>query len=110
LVYMPLYNVPVQPVAQLHAALQVYNAAFLPVLKVGFIQCFPYSGNGIGIVFNVYYSKANAVVRYALVYFKLGGKGSRNNYVQVVVILPQFLNGAKCFNNSCEHEFYCLNL
>jgi hypothetical protein len=72
---MALYEMPVQAAGELQAALQVDSGARLPVVQGRFIQRFLYRRHLVQAVLQRLNCKTNAVVRNALVYLKLGGKG-----------------------------------
>ena len=82
---MPLDEMTVQAGRGEKGALQVNEGAWFPVVEGGFLEGFGYGSDPVAVAGNLFDGEANAVVGYALVYFKLVGEGGG---IQKVLLVP----------------------
>ena len=66
-IHVALHKMAVEAPSGDEAAFEVYFRSWLPGVKAGLFQCFPYGRNLVGVAGNGFYGETNPVVGHALV-------------------------------------------
>ena len=103
LVHVPLHDVSVQPVAQLHRTLHIDLRSYFQLAQVGFLQGFVYRRHGVFVPGYIHHRQAHAVVGDALVYFQFPGKIAAHRNVQITALFFQAGHHGHRFHYSCKH-------
>src|SRR5271166_704180 len=98
---MALYKVAIQAIPEFQGAFYVYLVSFLPVAKVGFCQCFGNGGNFVLCAFNRFYSKAHAIVGYALVGLQFRGNRAFYCKMNICAFMYYISYSSYGFYNAC---------